>query len=122
MTSKDYLSQFKTKVAGRGWTYWYELPFIQYGEVDTPAPTNTDDAVTHDYGTRLLLYKKGHAMLRGDDVLAVQARLTELGFDPGKTDGVYGPKSTAAVTAFQAAAGIEDDGIVGPVTRGRLAQ
>ena len=119
MTSKDYLSQFKTKVAGRGWTHWYKLPFIQYGEVDTPAPTDAD---TYDFGIRLLQYKKGHVMLRGKDVLAVQARLTELGCDPGAADGVYGPKSTAAVVAFQAATGIESDGIVGPITRGKLSQ
>ena len=59
-------------------------------------------------------------MLRGDDVLAVQARLVELGFNPGNADGVYGPLTTAAITAFQGSRGIEADGIVGPVTRSEL--
>ena len=59
-------------------------------------------------------------MLKGDDVLAVQARLAKLGFDPGKPDGAYGPKSAAAVTAFQATRKIGADGIVGPATRAEL--
>ena len=61
-------------------------------------------------------------MLRGDDVLAVQARLIELGFDPGKADGVYGPLTKAAVTAFQGSRGIEADGIVGPVMRAEFVK
>ena len=118
----------KTKVAGRGWTHWYRLPFIQYGEVakpeipEKPETPGSEDAPKYDFGMRLLLYRKGYTMPKGDDVLAVQARLTELGFDPGKADGVYGPKSAAAVTAFQAARKIEADGIVGPITRAELAK
>ena len=120
----------KSKVAGRGWTHWYKLPFIQYGAVAAPEtpenpnapekPETPGDASKYDFGSRLLRYRKGRTMLKGDDVLAVQARLTELGFDPGKADGVYGPKSAAGVTAFQAARKIEADGIVGPITRAEL--
>ena len=112
----------KTKVAGWGWTHWYRLPFIQYGEADTLAPPDTKDSPANNFGTRLLQYKKGHAMLRGEDVLAVQARLTELGFDTGKADGIYGPRTATAVSAFQAAAGVQVDGIVGPITRRKLSQ
>ena len=118
----------KTKVEGRGWQNWYKLPFIKYGEAaapekpETPETPDGVDAPKHDYGTRLLRYRKGSTMLKGNDVLAVQARLVELGFDPGKPDGAYGPKSTAAVTAFQAARKIEADGIVGPITRAELAK
>ena len=59
-------------------------------------------------------------MLRGEDVLAVQARLIELGFDPGKADGLYGPMTAAAVAVFQTSQQIEPDGIVGTITRRAL--
>ncbi len=60
-------------------------------------------------------------LLRGPDVLAVQRRLAALGYEPGPLDGVYGPATAAAVTAFQRAAGIAVDGIVGLETRKALA-
>jgi peptidoglycan hydrolase-like protein with peptidoglycan-binding domain len=59
-------------------------------------------------------------MLRGEDVLAVQSRLIELGFDPGKADGVYGPMTATAVAVFQTSQQIESDGIVGTITRRAL--
>ena len=52
---------------------------------------------------RLLLVTS--PLLHGADVLAVQKRLHELGFEPGALDGVYGPATERAVRAFQAAAG-----------------
>ncbi|MCE5342799.1 MAG: peptidoglycan-binding protein [Eubacteriales bacterium] len=116
----------KTKVAGRGWTQWYKLPFIQYGDGivtdsdTTPVTTDGSSQSTSSFGTRTLRYTKGHTMLRGEDVLAVQARLVELGFEPGKADGVYGPLTVAAVTASQAANSLETDGVVGPITRAVL--
>src|SRR5579871_4425213 len=68
---------------------------------------------------RLLLVTS--PLLSGADVLAVQRRLRALGFDPGPLDGEYGPASERAVRAFQAAARIEVDGVVGPETRKALA-
>lgn len=56
----------------------------------------------------------------GAPVRALQTRLKELGFDPGPIDGDFGPKTKAAVTAFQRSRHIEADGIVGPVTWGQL--
>jgi hypothetical protein len=37
----------------------------------------------------------------GDEVTAVQARLKELGFDPGPIDGIFGKQTTTAVWAFE---------------------
>ncbi len=63
-----------------------------------------------------LLKNSGKPYLKGDDVYAVQYELENRGYDTGGTDGVYGPKTEEAVTAFQHAAGLGADGIVGPVT------
>lgn len=50
----------------------------------------------------------------------VQLRLLEFGYDPGKIDGEDGPRTQAAVKAFQTAHGLVPDGIVGPLTRQAL--
>ena len=67
---------------------------------------------------RLLKYKK--PMMRGEDVTELQTTLAKLGFDPGKIDGIFGKKTKAAVLAFQKAAGLTADGIVGPNTKAAL--
>jgi N-acetylmuramoyl-L-alanine amidase len=52
-------------------------------------------------------------LMRGDDVLALQARLNALGFDAGREDGIFGRDTDAAVRAFQHEYAIEEDGIFG---------
>ncbi len=52
----------------------------------------------------------------GDRVRKLQQRLTALGFDPGAADGIFGPKTEAALTAFQESRGLQADGIAGPKT------
>lgn len=56
----------------------------------------------------------------GPDVLALQQRLKDLGFDPNGIDGKFGPGTQAAVIAFQKANGLQVDGMVGPNTRAAL--
>ncbi len=56
----------------------------------------------------------------GSAVTALQTRLTSLGYWVGTTDGVFGDSTQQAVYALQKAAGIERDGIVGPVTEAAL--
>ena len=52
----------------------------------------------------------------GDDVVALQQALEARGFNPGVSDGVFGPGTEAAVIAFQKSEGLTPDGIVGPQT------
>jgi len=69
----------------------------------------------HGLGDRLLYYKR--PMLRGDDVAHVQRRLGALGFDAGRVDGIFGPKTNLALKDFQRNVGLTvTDGIVGPET------
>ncbi|MBL4683182.1 MAG: peptidoglycan-binding protein [Nannocystaceae bacterium] len=50
-----------------------------------------------------------------------QARLRNLGFGSDPIDGIHGPKTRAAVRAFQRFADLDIDGIVGPNTQRKLA-
>ena len=50
------------------------------------------------------------------DVSLCQARLDVHGFPCGKVDGIYGPKTEAAVRSFQGAMGLDTDGICGSKT------
>ncbi len=58
----------------------------------------------------------------GDEVEVLQKRLAAAGFDPGGADGAFGPKTEAALKAFQESVGIAADGIAGPVTNAKLAE
>ena len=109
----------RSKVAGRGWTSWARLPFIQY---DGDSATATPAPSTGKLGERTL--KRGK---KGDDVAELQAALVALGYDCGsfgaKKDGVdgdYGYATQAAVKAMQTAAGIAVDGIYGPKSHAAL--
>lgn len=54
---------------------------------------------------------------RGDKVVYLQCLLFEHSFMPDdQVDGVFGPKTLAAVKEFQAFKGLEVDGVVGPKT------
>ena len=69
-------------------------------------------------GERLLYLREPY--MRGDDVLSLQRRLDELGFDCGPVDGIFSPELEVAVTEFQRNVGLNVDGIVGDTTWDRL--
>jgi peptidoglycan hydrolase-like protein with peptidoglycan-binding domain/DNA invertase Pin-like site-specific DNA recombinase len=72
-------------------------------------------------GTGLLQYGDGYGAASGaPPVRAVQRTLRSLGWQPGPVDGLYGPRTQAAVTRFQSASGLTADGVVGPGTRQAL--
>jgi N-acetylmuramoyl-L-alanine amidase len=50
---------------------------------------------------------------RGDDVRALQRKLNVLGFDAGKEDGLFGPRTDRALREFQRNVGDDPDGIAG---------
>lgn len=53
---------------------------------------------------------------RGENVRQLQGILKLAGYYDGELDGSYGPKTTGAVKEFQAANGLEEDGVAGPKT------
>ena len=66
-------------------------------------------------GDRVLSYSPGH-VVSGDDVLALQRRVSGLGFDLGRIDGVFGVRTDAALREFQRSVGVDPDGTCGPET------
>ena len=64
-------------------------------------------------GTSRALSKYGST---GGEVALIQQRLQELGYNPGKADGIYGTQTKNAVISFQRDYGLDDDGIAGPKT------
>lgn len=65
-------------------------------------------------GDRPLLLRSPN--LRGDDVGELQRRLSRLGFDAGRIDGIFGPDTHRALSDFQRNCGLNDDGVCGVET------
>ncbi len=81
------------------------------------APTSTPAAAPTTSTTAAGTLRPGDS---GPAVLALQRRLTALGFWLGTPDGRYGTSTEHAVTAVQKAAGLARDGVAGPVTLAAL--
>lgn len=75
-------------------------------------PTETDDRPTLRQGNRAV----------DPFVTVLQEMLSARGFFHGTADGLFGPRTNAAVVAFQASAGLVADGIVGTRTWEALAR
>jgi peptidoglycan hydrolase-like protein with peptidoglycan-binding domain len=82
---------------------------------ETPTPTPSQTPTTPPKPQKLKFGMKGPA------ILALQHRLTELGYWNGMADSKFGSTTQQAVFALQKAAGIGRDGSVGPQTRKALA-
>lgn len=49
-------------------------------------------------------------------IRTIQERLVVLGFDPGPVDGIRGPRTNAAITAFKVSKGLRARPYIGPIT------
>jgi len=63
-------------------------------------------------GDREVAYTSGK-LAAGDDVADLQRRLSGLGFDCGRVDGLFGPATDRALREFQGAVGLSADGRCG---------
>ncbi len=66
------------------------------------------------YASRFLRVEK--ARMSGPDIRIIQKRLKELGYNPGKENGIFDEQSESAIKTFQTDRGHVVDGIVGPDT------
>lgn len=70
-------------------------------------------------GDRVLYLRNPN--VRGDDVRELQHRLSELGFDSGRIDGIFGSQTALAIRDFQRNYGLPEDGVVASSTVRALA-
>ncbi|WP_416211090.1 N-acetylmuramoyl-L-alanine amidase [Frankia sp. Cr2] len=73
------------------------------------------DEARRKLGDRLLYHSINHPFI-GDDVAALQERLSNMGFDVGRADGIFSSQTEAALKDFQHNRGLEPDGRCGPLT------
>jgi hypothetical protein len=91
------------------------------GLIKHPIPKNAEEAFL-EIDDQIIEIQLGY-LDPIETVMGLQARLYNLGYEPGEVDGIYGEKTTKAVKTFQ-----EDypplvvDGICGPKTRHKLKE
>lgn len=95
-------------VRGRRWDTGVLVPGIEYDEDVEPISLGPVTVVRMGANNDPAVVRK------------IQRALEEHGVDPGGVDGIYGPKTTAAVAAFQTREGLVVDGEVGPQTAAKL--
>lgn len=84
-------------------------------------PKYEGTVVPKEYTLNERLLRNGDS---GSDVQTLQTYLIQLGYDLGKwgADGDFGDMTEMAVEAFQIWAGVEDDGVYGPITHAALME
>ncbi|MGN7752962.1 peptidoglycan-binding domain-containing protein [Sinorhizobium sp. 22678] len=92
-------------VHGRVWHTGILIPGISY---DTPSALKV--------APPQLVYEPNAPNMDKEVIVRIQRALATKGFNPGEVNGVYGPRTQAAVAAFQEAEGLVVDGSVGPET------
>lgn len=86
-----------------------------------PATYRSLRGASYHLGSRPLAYLMS-SQVHGDDVFALQERLTELGYDGGRPDGIFGPRTEQALRSFQRDYGLLIDGMCGAATVRALKQ
>lgn len=72
-------------------------------------------------GDRTLSYTLS-APMTGDDIVTLQLHLGGLGYNTGRSDGLFGPLTDAAVRQFQRDCGLPEDGVFGADSGRELAR
>jgi putative peptidoglycan binding protein len=99
----------KSTLNNRRWDMGILIPGITYEANGGGIPINTPT-----------IFRLTSPFMKGEKVRKIQVALAGKGVDPGPIDGIFGPKTEAAVLGFQLAKGLVPDGEVGPETAGAL--
>lgn len=105
------VSGLSAPATDKPWTNWGMLAGVDYSAL--PQAPDVPAAPACWLGR---IFKLADPYMSGDDVAQLQKALQDAGFPPGPIDGVFGPRTQAAVTGFQKKEGITADGAVGPQT------
>ena len=89
-----------------------ELTYDSANRAISPAPRSSKGAAVHA--------SKGGTSGSHAQVMAFQQALKDKGFDPGPIDGTVGPRTTAAVRAYQKAEHLTMTGEMNPDTAAKL--
>ena len=93
-------------LSNRRWDMGILIPGISYAE----------PAARLDLAPPEVIYRLTSPFMQAEKIEEIQEKLQSRGFDPESLDGIYGPRTFAAVMAFQKAQGLVPDGEVGPET------
>ncbi|TSA13569.1 MAG: peptidoglycan-binding protein [Deltaproteobacteria bacterium] len=102
----------RNQVAGRRWTMGIMVPGIKYQIPDSRPPALPP----------VTIYRLTSPRMTGETVRELQQRLQIRGYEVGQADGVFGPKTYAAVLKFQRDQGLLIDGEAGSLTLAALRQ
>jgi peptidoglycan hydrolase-like protein with peptidoglycan-binding domain len=100
----------KDKLSNRRWDTGILISGIEY-----------DDAAPASVGTPPVVYHPGATGMDTRVVEEIQKRLLAAKINPGPVDGIYGPRTAAAVVLFQHHEGLVADGEVGSQTAAKLS-
>jgi N-acetylmuramoyl-L-alanine amidase len=114
--SSDELGHFGERTVAVVEAFQRSKGLVITGEVDATTWNRLVEAGWR-LGDRLLFVTT--PPLRGDDVADLQVRLSQLGFDPGHIDGIFGPSTDVALREFQRNCGAE---VSGALTRATLIE
>jgi peptidoglycan hydrolase-like protein with peptidoglycan-binding domain len=103
----------KGSLANRRWDQGILVPGISYAEPDELAPAAAPAAPAK-------ILRQTTNLTPDPAVARIQQALSDAGFNPGKSDGIFGSHTEAAVIAFQNANGLTPDGEVGVKTADAL--
>jgi peptidoglycan hydrolase-like protein with peptidoglycan-binding domain len=98
-------------VDGREWHTGVLIPEINYGAMP-PSPIKVTPPA--------IIYQMNAPNMSKAIIIQIQEALAAKGFDPGDTDGEFGPNTQAALIRFQEAEGMVVDGAVGSETASAL--